>query len=157
MKFVADCMLGKLAKWLKILGFDVLYFRRIEDEELVALAAKEGRTLLTRDTRLVHKTKRLQHLSIISNRWEEQVVQVLAVFRLWDKIQPHSRCLDCNQLLKPLSREEARNLATPFVLEKSNSLAICPACGRVFWKGTHYSDMEAKISEILGKRASAEQ
>ena len=151
MKFIADCMLGKLAKWLKILGFDVLYFSRIEDAELAALAKKESRTLLTRDTRLSEKAKNVCHLFIESESWEEQLIQVLDSYSLWKEVRSHSRCIDCNRALKKLPKIKARNLVAPYVLERAESLAICPGCGRVYWKGTHYRGMESKIAEILKK------
>jgi len=149
MKFIVDCMLGKLAKWLKILGFDVLYFSKIGDDELIQMARKEGRILLTRDNGLVEKSKNFTSIFIQSENWTSQVRQVLNAFHLQDQINPHSRCLQCNQKLKPLSREKAKNLVTPFVYQKSDSFALCPDCGRVFWKGTHMSNMEKKIASIL--------
>jgi len=152
-KFVADCMLGRLAKWLKILGFDVVYFSKAEDSDLVALAGREGRVLLTRDTGLIERTaKRPNRLFVRSDGWEDQVVQVLDELGLWDEVRPNSRCLECNLALKPLEKERARNLVTPFVLEHAASFAMCPECGRVFWQGTHYGDMERKIAKLLARR-----
>lgn len=153
MKFVADCMLGRLAKWLKILGFDVLYFSKAEDSELVALARREERVLLTRDTGLIERTaKRPNRLFVRSDEWQDQVVQVLDELALWDEVRPNSRCLECNRTLKPLGRERARNLVTPYVLEHAASFAMCPDCGRVFWQGTHYGDMERKVEKLLARR-----
>jgi uncharacterized protein with PIN domain len=152
-KFVADCMLGRLAKWLKILGFDVLYFSKAEDSELVALARREGRILLTRDSGLIEKAaKRPNRLFVRSDDWQDQVVQVLDELALWDEVRPNSRCLECNRALKPLEKERARNLVTPYVLEHAASFAMCPDCGRVFWRGTHYGDMERKIAKLLARR-----
>jgi uncharacterized protein with PIN domain len=152
-KFVADCMLGRLAKWLKILGFDVLYFSKAEDGELVALARREGRILLTRDSGLIEKAaKRPNRLFVRSDDWQDQVVQVLDELALWDEVRPNSRCLECNRALKPLEKERARNLVTPYVLEHAASFAMCPDCGRVFWRGTHYGDMERKVEKLLARR-----
>jgi len=152
-KFVADCMLGRLAKWLKILGFDVLYFSKAEDRELVDVARREGRVLLTRDTGLIERTaRRPNRLFVRSDDWEDQVVQVLDDLGLWDEVRPNTRCLECNLPLKPLSKERALNLVTPYVHDHASSFAICPDCGRVFWQGTHYGDMERKIEKLLGRR-----
>jgi len=148
--FVADCMLGRLAKWLKILGFDVLYFSKAEDRDLVAVARREGRVLLTRDTGLIERTaKRPNRVFIRSDDWEDQVVQVLDEFSLWDEVRPNTRCIACNLPLKPLSRERARNLVTPYVRERAASFAVCSGCDRVFWQGTHFGDMERKIERLL--------
>jgi uncharacterized protein len=149
MTFVADCMLGKLARWLRALGLDVAYFRRIGDDELLNIARKEGRTLLTRDTALYARARGVSRLFIESEKWDRQVVQLLRAFRLRDKLCPHTRCLECNVPLKSLSRAAARNLVAPFVLDHAQSFSLCPACGRVFWKGTHLDDMGAKIARIL--------
>jgi uncharacterized protein len=153
MTFVADCMLGRLAKWLRILGFDVVYLSKAEDRELVAIARREGRVLLTRDTGLIERTaKRPNRLFIRSDDWEDQIAQVLDELELWDEIHANTRCIACNLPLKPLGRERARNLVTPYVGEKATSFAVCPGCQRVFWQGTHYGDMEKKIERLLERR-----
>ena len=152
MKFIVDCMLGKLAKWLKILGFDTLYFSKIEDPELLALAQKERRTLLSRDNALLQKSRGISTLFIESEDWTIQLKQVLDDFNLWQEVSPYSRCIGCNLELKDLPKKHARNLVTPFVYARAKSFALCPRCGRIFWKGTHHQDMEHKIKEILSKK-----
>lgn len=149
MRFIVDCMLGKLAKWLKILGFDTLYFSKIEDSHLLDLGHEEERVLLTRDNSLMEKAKNIRSLFIESEDWNAQVVQVLDEFDLWKDIRPNSRCIECNVQLKNLSKEKAKNLVVPFVYEYATSFAICPQCGRVFWQGTHHMDMAAKIDDLL--------
>ena len=149
MTFVVDCMLGKLAKWLKILGFDVLFFPKAEDDDLLAIVRRDGRTLLSRDRALLGRAKNMTKLLIESEVWEDQVRQVLEHFALQAEVRPYSRCVECNAALKPLSKSEAANLVTPFVLEHADSFAVCPSCSRVYWPGTHFNDMEAKLAEIL--------
>jgi len=149
MKFVVDCMLGKLAKWLKILGFDTVYLNKAEDRDLLLLARREKRVLLTKDQELLLAAAGLPCLFIESDNWPEQVAQVLDAFRLRNRARPHSRCLACNIELKRISKRLARNLVTPFVFERAPSFAICPSCGRVFWPGTHFQDMDSKIGRIL--------
>lgn len=153
MTFVADCMLGRLAKWLRILGFDVLYFSKAEDPALVEIARRDGRVLLTRDTGLIERTAtRPDRLFVRSDGWEDQVVQVLDQYGLWDEVRPNTRCITCNIPLKPLNREQARNLVTPYVGERASSFAVCPGCDRVFWQGTHYGEMEKRIAKLLERR-----
>lgn len=149
MEFAVDCMLGKLAKWLKILGFDAIFFSKIEDDELMAIAQKEGRILLTRDTGMIERARGLTALFINSEEWREQVKQVLDHFDLWTDVKPNSRCIECNILLKEISQDRAKNLVTPFVYETADTFALCPNCDRVFWRGTHLKDMEFKINELL--------
>ena len=149
MKFVVDCMLGKLAKWLKILGFDTLFFAKIGDDELLAIAEKEERVLLTRDNELFERADAASAFFIISEDWQDQLKQVLDRFKLRDKAKPYSRCIECNAVLKALSRDKAKNLVTPFVYKNAAGFALCPVCGRVFWQGSHQKDMAAKIEEFL--------
>lgn len=151
MNFVADCMLGKLARWLRVLGFDVLYSSKTGDDELLNLTRREGRTLLTRDTRLFERNKAVPSLLIQSQEWDEQVIQVLLAFDLKGEVRAFSRCLDCNRKVKSISRDKARNLVAPFVLEHSRAFTLCPDCGRVFWTGTHLDDMRSKMDALLNR------
>ena len=154
MRFVADCMLGKLAKWLKILGFDTAYFSKIEDEDLLIFAQSESRVLLTRDNELIEKSGKISALFINSEKWSEQIQQVLDEYNLKGKTKPNSRCIECNTVLKNLPKERAKNLVTPFIYKNANDFSLCPECGRVFWKGTHHRNMEEKIIRILGSKKS---
>ena len=152
MTFVVDCMLGKLAKWLKILGFDAVFFSKIEDDALLEIAKKENRILLTRDTGLIERVEKDRSLFIESENWRTQVEQVLDHFDLWKDVEPNSRCIECNVRIKNLPREKAKNLVTPFVFENADTFALCPDCGRVFWRGTHLKDMETKIDDFFKRR-----
>jgi len=142
-------MLGKLAKWLKILGFDARYSPRADDDDLLALARREGRTLLTRDRALLQRAKGISSLMIAGVSWEDQVGQVLAHFKLCESVRPYTRCLECNVELMPLAKDQAVNLVPPFVLERAETFSLCSSCGRVFWPGTHFEAMAAKLSELL--------
>jgi uncharacterized protein with PIN domain len=149
MKFVVDCMLGKCAKWLRILGFDTLFFSKAEDDRLIQIAQEQDRILLTRDTGIVEKADQIKVVFIQSEHWKSQIQQVLSELNLRKKVKPYSRCIECNVTLKPLFKKQAKNLVASFVYERSDSFALCPKCGRVFWPGTHHSDMNFKIEDIL--------
>ncbi len=157
MKFVVDCMLGKVAKWLKILGFDTVYLNRAEDHDLLLIARRQRRTLLTKDHGLLEAAQGIRSLFIESDHWPEQLVQVLKTYNLADAVRPHSRCLTCNVRLKTISKRSARNLVTPFVLERAALFAICPSCERVYWPGTHFRSMDVKIGGILRKAGAREE
>jgi uncharacterized protein with PIN domain len=148
MIFVVDGMLGKLAKWLKILGFDTLFLPD-EDDRILAAARSEGRTILSRYRELVRRADRHPALLIESTRWPDQVRQVLGRYDLWGEARPFTRCLECNAVLKPLSRDNAARLVPPHVFEKSASFLLCAQCGRFYWAGTHHDAMEATIRELL--------
>jgi uncharacterized protein with PIN domain len=150
MTFFADCMLGRLARWLRALGFDTAYDRRIDDRELVAVARREGRVVLTRDSGLIAKgARRADRLFIESDDWRAQVRQVLDAFGLRPGAAPHTRCLECNAPLKPLTGARARNLVAPYVLEHGGGFALCPGCGRVYWRGSHADRMDATLKGFL--------
>jgi len=142
-------MLGKLAKWLKILGFDVLYFSKIEDEKILEIAKKQERTLLTRDSYLIKKAKEIPNLFIKSEKWPEQVIEVINYFDLKNKLKPYSRCVECNHPLKKITKEKAKNLVAPFIYENEEEFALCPKCGRVYWPGSHYKKMQSSIKNLI--------
>jgi uncharacterized protein len=141
-KLFADAMLGALARWLRALGLDVAYDPALDDPELVARAVAEGRTLLTRDRRLVQRRLARDHLLIGSGRVAEQLRQVLDAFG----VQPDpafffSRCLRCNLPLAPLAAAAARSRVPPYVARTQQEFRICPGCGRIYWRGTHVDRM----------------
>jgi uncharacterized protein with PIN domain len=149
MTFVVDGMLGKLAKWLLILGFDTAFNPRWDDDALLTLARKEKRTLLTRDRELLQRAKGLTSLLVASENWKEQTIQVLREFGLGPEVRPFSRCLVDNTLLKPLPKSRARNLVSTFVYDRAERFSLCPVCGRVYWQGTHFREMERTLGADL--------
>lgn len=150
MTFIVDGMLGKLAKWLLILGFDTAFNPRWDDDELLNLARKERRTLLTRDRGLLQRAKGLASLFVTSENWKEQTIQVVREFGLGPEIRPFSRCLADNSPLKRLPKSRARNLVSAFVYERAEAFSLCPVCGRVYWQGTHFREMERVLGSDLG-------
>ena len=150
MRFAVDCMLGKLSKWLRVLGFDTLFFPVIEDDELLRLSRQQDRILLSRDTALLERAGPGSALFILSDDWRRQVRQVLEHFDLHDRVAPYSRCLACNLPLKAIPRERAQNLVTSYVFETAAEFSLCPGCSRVFWRGSHHADMQDTIEQILG-------
>lgn len=142
-------MLGKLAKWLRVLGFDTLFFSRIEDDDILHLAKEEERILLTRDNELYRKANANQALFIHSDEWPEQLKQVIEKYRLRSKVSLYSLCIECNLPLKTITKSRAKNLVTPFVYGYADTFSLCPKCDRVYWKGTHHQDMATRIEEIL--------
>ena len=151
-KFAVDCMLGKLAKWLRILGFDAVFFSRIEDDDLLAVARDEERILLSRDHELIGRTQGIPSTHVVSENWPEQVCQVMDFYSLWDRVRPYSRCSACNRELKSLPRSRAKNLVAPFIFVNAGHFALCPGCGRIYWEGTHRRDMEVRLAALrLGR------
>ena len=152
MKFAADCMLGTLAKWLILLGHDVAYSARIEDHQLVRLARREGRTILTRDRRLVARRDAKDHILIASQDLREQTRQVLVERRLHiRKDTLFRRCIKCNRRTRPVAKATVRDEVPPYVHRTQRRFTRCPGCGRVFWRATHVSRMLLELQEMFGR------
>ena len=142
MRFVVDCMLGSLAKWLKILGHDVLYDATLDDDALVEIAARDGRTLVTRDSRLVRRRALREPVFIESQDLRDQIRQVLREKNLpIDTGRLLSRCLECNLETVSVSRESIRERVPPYVFRTQKKFSRCPECGKIYWQATHVSRM----------------
>jgi hypothetical protein len=145
-RFIADVMLGSLARWLRVLDFDTAYDRRIEDAELVERAAAEGRTLLTRDRRLLERRKARGGLLIREDDVATQLRQILEELHLTvARSDLLGRCLRCNESLVDVPAEEAREKVPPFVAATQERFRRCPACRRLYWRATHVEGMEKRI------------
>src|SRR4029077_13833069 len=140
-------MLGRLARWLRILGHDVAYGPHLGGRPLLDCARRERRLLLTRDTRLVRGRDLPPHLFIASDHFREQLRQVAATAPLAGA-RLFGRCLDCNRLLEDLSREEARDRVPVFVWETSARFLCCPSCRRVYWPATHRAHVLSELAAL---------
>jgi uncharacterized protein len=136
-KFIADAMLGRLARWLRFLGFDVLYERDISDNMLIKIAREQGRSILTRDTRLV-KRRGLGHFLLIqSDDPFRQLAEVLGKLNL-RHYELLSRCVKCNGLLTRIAdKHEIEGSVPEHVFLHFPLFMKCNNCGRIYWKGTH--------------------
>jgi uncharacterized protein with PIN domain len=139
MKFIADVMLGRLAKRLRFLGFNVLYDRTLNDNEIIRLSLEQDRVILTRDTGLAERPLAKNHLLIKSDQVHGQMEQVLSAFPA--SSQPLTRCSECNIFLSPLEKRDARDLVPPHVYETHDEFLHCTSCGRIYWKGSHVKRM----------------
>jgi uncharacterized protein with PIN domain len=141
MKFIADVMLGRLARRMRLLGLDVLYSRTLNDNEIIRLSLEQDRVILTRDKALSDRPLAESHLFINSDLVQEQVDQVLSSFPLETLLEPFSRCSECNDPLSRITREEAKDLVPQHVYENKYLFFRCPRCKRTYWQGTHVMRM----------------
>ncbi len=148
--FVLDGHLGRLAAYLRLSGFDTVYRRDSADDELARIAGN-GRILLTRDLGLLKRSAVVRGAFVRSDRPSEQLIETFQRFDLAGAVRPFGRCLTCNRLLEPADRESARELVPPRVYREQAEFRRCPACGRLFWRGSHV----ARMARILQRAVEA--
>jgi hypothetical protein len=152
MKFLADRTLGKLARKLRVLGFDALYWRGGNLGGAMETARSEGRVLLTRSRKVREKTEGLSLVVVEANDPKDQLMEIIRKLSLEtgpEKI--FRRCLLCNEELRPLDREEAEGRVPDFILQAYKAFHACPRCRRIYWPGTHYERMKQEMGGVLGK------
>ncbi len=144
-KLLADAMLGKLARWLRLLGYDTVY-SQAEDALLARQARREGRVLLTSDRELARR-RGLRVVLVTSQELSAQLAEVIgAVGPLPAGTPP--RCMQCNVPLRPASVAEARPHVPPYVARTQRVFQFCPHCGRFYWKGTHWRKITARLAPL---------
>lgn len=148
MKFIADAMLGRLARWLRLLGFDTLYYPHISDSDLLKFALREGRFLLTRDTHFL-KMKNLNTLFFVS--FDDPMEQVREVIKTFAVIKPGpGRCARCNGILcKVDDRDSIKDMVPEYVFLHHDHFLRCGACGSVYWEGTHLKRFRAMLDNLF--------
>ncbi len=152
-RFLIDTMLGRLAHWLRAMGYDTVYLGQADDADLLRRARQEGRLLLTRDAELAAAAAR-QGCLVRARRLEEQLTEVVAKLGLAAAEEGWlSRCLDCNTLIEPASREAVRDRVPPRALAGHDAFWACPGCGKAYWQGSHADRMLARLAALLGRPA----
>jgi uncharacterized protein len=148
-KFILDSHLGKLAAYLRMLGFDALYRNDYEDRQLAEVAEMEGRILLSRDRRLLMRKQVQAGYCVRKHNPQDQLKDVLNRFRLYSHIRPFQRCIRCNARLEKVSKEQVLDMLEPLTKLYYSSFSICPACHQVYWPGSHYEHMQRMIQKII--------
>ena len=141
--FVVDGMLGSLARWLRILGYDTDYANQRDDAELTRIARAESRVLLTRDRELAGR-RGLKSLLIESQLLDEQLAQVTATFPPKAGAHP-GRCSVCNTVLVEATPEEVAHRVPRYVLKRHPPFRRCPGCDRIYWRGSHWRNMQSRL------------
>jgi uncharacterized protein with PIN domain/sulfur carrier protein ThiS len=148
-RFVLDVHLGRLAKLLRMLGFNALYSNRYEDYDLSRISREEGRIVLTRDRELLKRSMIHHGYCLRSDRPMEQLLEVLKRFDLREKVRPFSRCLRCNSELQEIDTDRAAASVPDYVARTYQHYKTCPDCGRIYWQGSHWEHMRKVLDANL--------
>jgi uncharacterized protein with PIN domain len=147
-RFLVDAMLGRLARWLRVLGYDTLYFSDADDAALVRRALAEDRILLTRDVELTRR-RGVRVILISDDRVGNQLREIVGFLHL-SADQAFSRCINCNAPLVEFERAQARDLVPPYVFATQTRFRRCAECGKVYWRGTHWARMQSTLESARG-------
>ena len=153
LKFIVDQNVGRLVKWLRIMGYDTIFFNGSNDSLMIATALAEGRVILTRDTQIMRRrvvTKGLLKAILIQSEYpQEQIRQVIETLNLDCLSRPFTLCLECNQPLVERSKEQVKDLVPPYVFKTQSQYMQCPSCRRIYWRGTHWQAMTKRLEHFM--------
>ncbi len=149
LRFVLDVNLGKLARWLRLLGFDALYRNDFDDAEVATLSAAQARIALTRDRRLLHQKQIVHGYWVRAEDPDRQILELIRRYRLRPHVRPFHRCTSCNGLIRPVPKCDVLPLLEPKTRRYYHTFFQCTACGKVYWKGSHYEGILRKIDQAL--------
>jgi uncharacterized protein with PIN domain len=155
-RFVADAHLGRLARYLRLLGFDTLFENDPGDAALAGISAEQGRILLTRDRALLERRQVTHGLWIPPTRAREQLAYLVERLDLVRLFRPFSRCTMCNGSLRAAGKAELVGQVPPRVLAVFDRFWRCRGCGRTYWEGSHYARLDALVGQVQRAAGSTE-
>ncbi|MGH7962818.1 MAG: Mut7-C RNAse domain-containing protein [Candidatus Binatia bacterium] len=149
-RFLADRMLGKLARWLRILGYDTAYLPQLSPEGVMREGRRQGRVILTRDTRLLRRKGMPPFVFVHSDRFREQLRQVVDTLQLAPLPSPalFSRCIKCNRVLEEVAKDEVREQVPEYVWQTQIEFHRCPECHRLYWGATHRDHVREELRRL---------
>jgi uncharacterized protein with PIN domain len=149
-RFVVDVNVGRLARYLRMAGFDTLYDHRWRDEKILRLAVDGDRIILTRDLGLLQRKEVQFGRYIRASDPAVQLREIVHLLGLGGQVRPFSRCLECNTLLQPVAKEEVLERLEPLTRKYYHTFSICPDCDRIYWPGSHVEKMRRLLPETPG-------
>jgi len=152
-RFVLDTHLGRLAGYLRLLGFDTRYRTDFRDAELAHIASTEARILLTRDRGLLKRSIVRHGYCVRETNPRRQVLEIVRRFDLFAAIKPFRRCIRCNGLISPVAKEAISHRLEADTRRYYDAFFICQSCDQIYWRGTHYERLRAFVAGILQKQS----
>ncbi|MES9968588.1 MAG: Mut7-C RNAse domain-containing protein [Candidatus Thiodiazotropha sp.] len=152
LRFIADAHLGKLTRYLRLLGFDCLFFNDAGDSELARISAQQKRVLLTRDRGLLMHRVITHGCFIHATEPKRQLLELVERLQLQGVYNPFSRCMECNGCLAAVDKERIQDQLPARVRQHYADFWRCDACGRIYWKGSHYQEMQAFIDTLMRRQ-----
>jgi uncharacterized protein with PIN domain len=151
-RFIADNNVGKLARWLRLIGYDTILFKQKDDAQMIKMALSEDRVILTKDAQFIKRrlvtngTLKTTHIEQDDPRL--QVKEVVGTLKLDYHFKPFSLCLECNRALVARDKEEVQNIVPDRVFQTQTQYTQCPACHRIYWPGTHWRAMDKELQDL---------
>ena len=144
-------MLGKLAKKLRLLGFDTMYYPKIDESEI--FKRSKGRILLTRDKEVYRKafSSGLDAYYVEHDNWRVQLRNLIIDLNLYDDMKPFTRCVECNELLIDATPDEVKDDVPEYVYKTIEKFKMCPRCGKIYWKGSHLNWITRDMEKLVGE------
>jgi len=154
-RLVVDSHLGRLARYLRLLGFDTLFHNDLGDRELARLAAQEGRILLTRDKALLMRREVTHGCYVREGSPREQLAALVGRLDLYREVRPFTRCMECNGALRPVDKRVVAGRLPERTRELFQEFWECAVCARVYWKGSHYERMQALVDWVRARETAS--
>jgi uncharacterized protein with PIN domain len=154
-RFIADNNVGRLARWLRLMGYDTLLLKQKDDAQMIETALGENRVILTKDAQFMKRrlvtNGKIKTIHIKHDDPKLQVREVVKVVKLDYHFKPFSLCLECNRALIARDKGQVQNLVPAHVFETQTQYTQCPACHRIYWPGTHWQAMVRKLHDLQGE------
>lgn len=150
--FILDVHIGKLARLLRMAGFDALYRNNFEDSEIISTALSEKRIILTKDRGILKNRSVTHGYWVRENEPVKQFHEIIKRFDLINQVKPFSRCIECNMCIERIDKEKVLYRLKPRTAKYFEEFYYCAGCDRVYWKGSHYNQMKKKIEKIIQYR-----
>jgi uncharacterized protein with PIN domain len=151
MKFIADIMVGKLARYMRMAGYDVMYINNASDDQIIKIARETDRIILTRDSLMLarreFKKGIIKYLYIKEDKLENQLDQIKLDLKV--SLKPNLiRCIECNEKLIKVKKEDVKNKIPPYVYKTQKNFLYCKNCDKYYWRGTHYQNIKNTFLNI---------